>query len=274
MRLKLSKGMAVCIGIICLLAAVAIFADIIAPHDPEKASLDETFQWPSEKYPFGTDHMGRCILSRVIYGSRISLAVGAIVVGLSFVIGTGLGIVSGYYGGALDETLMRIVDAFMAFPGILLALAIAGIFGGGVTNLVIALTAVEWTGYARIARGSALAMKEQDFVKASRGLGEGNAYLMARHMLPNIISPVLVIATMSMAGTILSMSGLSFLGVGIQPPTPEWGYMINDGKMFIRSAPYIIVFPGLAIMITVIAFNTLGDGLRDMLDPKTRKDLR
>jgi peptide/nickel transport system permease protein len=273
MRLRLSKSMAVCIGIICLLAAVAIFADHIAPHDPEKASLDETFQLPSEKYPFGTDHMGRCILSRVIYGSRISLAVGAIVVSLSFVIGTGLGIVSGYYGGALDETLMRIVDTFMAFPGILLALAIAGIFGGGVTNLVIALTAVEWTGYARIARGSALAMKEQDFVKASRGLGEGNAYLMARHVLPNIISPVLVIATMSMAGTILSMSGLSFLGVGIQPPTPEWGYMINDGKMFIRSAPYIIVFPGLAIMITVIAFNTLGDGLRDMLDPKSKVEI-
>jgi len=169
---------------------------------------------------------------------------------------------------------MRVVDAFLAFPSLLLALGIAGLFGAGFTNLVIALIVVDWAGYARLARGSVIAVKEQDYIKASKGLGMGDMHVIMRHVIPNVISPLIVMATIGMGYVILSAAGLSFLGFGVQPPTPEWGSMLNEGKTYIRSAPYIMIFPGLAIMLAVLAFNYLGDELRDLLDPRTQKDIK
>lgn len=260
-------------SIIVSLILIAVFAPYIAPHDPTKANLGVRLQSPSEEYPFGTDHMGRCILSRIIYGSRISLFVGLTVICTSLVIGTMLGTLSGYFGGIIDETVMRLVDGFLAIPSMFLALAFAGTLGPGLFNLMVALVAVEWTSYARIVRGSILSIKEQDFVEATRSLGASDFYILVRHILPNIISPIIVVATLGVGYAILAAAGLSFLGFGAQPPTPEWGSMLNDGRLFLRKAPYIMIFPGLAIMITVMAFNFLGDGLRDMMDPRFRKEI-
>ncbi|MFI5384164.1 MAG: nickel transporter permease, partial [Methanosarcina thermophila] len=225
------------------------------------------------EYPFGTDHLGRCILSRIIFGARVSLLVGLLVVSSSFVLGLAIGTLSGYYGGWTDEIVMRVVDAFLAFPSLLLALGIAGLFGAGFMNLVIALITVDWAGYARLARGSVMTVKEQDYIKAAKGLGAGDMHVILCHVIPNVISPLIVMATIGMGYVILSAAGLSFLGFGVQPPTPEWGSMLSEGKTYIRSAPYIMIFPGIAIMLTVIAFNYLGDELRDLLDPREKKDI-
>nr|WP_321496147.1 nickel transporter permease [uncultured Methanolobus sp.] len=263
-----SAGIVLSVAILAGFLIMALFAGYIAPHDPEEANLDKRLQEPSAEYPFGTDHLGRCILSRVIFGSRISLSVGLLVVSSSLLFGTTVGTVSGYYGGLLDEIIMRIVDTFLAFPGLLLALGISGLFGAGFTNMVIALIIVEWTSYARLARSSVIDVKEHDYVTASRGLGAKDSHIIIQHIIPNIISPLIVMATIGMGYAILASAGLSFLGFGVQPPTPEWGSMLTDGRDFIRSAPYIMIFPGLAIMAAVLAFNYLGDSLRDILDPK------
>ncbi|OPY28216.1 MAG: nickel transporter permease NikC [Methanocella sp. PtaU1.Bin125] len=267
-------GIVICLAVLLFLAFLAVFAGFIAPYNPEKADLAHRLQYPGADHPFGTDHMGRDILSRVIYGTRISLAIGLIVVAVSAVIGGTMGLVSGYFGGLVDEVIMRVVDAFLAFPGTLLALGIAGLFGTGFVNLLLALVVVEWSSFARLVRAEVLAVRERDFIKASTGLGAGNAYVMVRHVLPNVISPLIVIATTGIGSVILWAAGLSFLGLGIQPPTPEWGYMLNDGRLYIYTAPYIMLFPGLMIFITVLAFNYMGDGLRDILDPRARKELR
>jgi peptide/nickel transport system permease protein len=274
MRERISRAMVICEAFIVLLFLAALMAEILAPHDPIKPNLADRLQSPSPEYPFGTDHMGRCILSRIIFGARTTLLVSLTVVTLSTGIGVGVGLISGYSGGHIDDLLMRIVDGFMAFPGTLLALAIAGIFGGGLANMVIALTIVEWAGYARIVRGSVMELSGKEFIKSSLGLGIGKLNVMTRHLLPNIVSLIIVLATMSMGGVVLSISAMSFLGIGIHPPTPEWGYMINDGKMFIRTAPYIMIFPGMAIVLTAISFNVLGEGLRDLLDPRTNREVR
>lgn len=262
-------GLSVTLFLVC----IAIFAPHVAPHDPTDANLKARLQPPSEEYPFGTDHMGRCILSRVIYGTRISLSVGVIVISASLLIGLFLGTISGYFGGLADEVIMRLVDGFLAIPSMFLALALAGALGPGIVNMMIALVAVEWTGYARVVRGSILSVKEMEFVEAARGLGAGDFYILVRHVLPNIISPVIVIATLGIGYAILAAAGLSFLGFGAQPPTPEWGSMLDDGRLYLRMAPYIMVFPGLSIMVTVLAFNFLGDGLRDEMDPRFRKEI-
>ena len=263
-----SAGIVLSVAILAGFLIMALFAGYIAPHNPEEANLDKRLQEPSAEYPFGTDHLGRCILSRVMFGSRISLSVGLLVVSSSLLFGTAVGTVSGYYGGLLDEIIMRIVDTFLAFPGLLLALGISGLFGAGFTNMVIALIIVEWTSYARLARSSVIDVKEHDYVTASRGLGAKDSHIIIQHIIPNIISPLIVMATIGMGYAILASAGLSFLGFGVQPPTPEWGSMLTDGRDFIRSAPYIMIFPGLAIMAAVLAFNYLGDSLRDILDPK------
>lgn len=266
-----SAGILISIGILALFLFMALFAGFIAPHDPEEANLQDRLQGPSGEYPFGTDHLGRCILSRIIFGARISLSVGLLVVSTSLTFGTAVGTISGYYGRMLDEIIMRIVDTFLAFPGLLLALGISGLFGAGFTNMVLALIIVEWTSYARLARSSAIDIKEHDYVTASRGLGAKDSHIIIHHIIPNIISPLIVMATIGMGYAILASAGLSFLGFGVQPPTPEWGSMLTDGRIYIRSAPYIMIFPGLAIMATVLAFNYLGDSLRDMLDPKKKR---
>ncbi|WP_407357035.1 nickel transporter permease [Methanolobus sp. WCC5] len=265
---RYSLGIILSAGILAAFLFVAVFAGSVAPHDPEKANLGDRLQEPSREYPLGTDHLGRCILSRIIFGTRISLSVGLLVVSTSLAFGMTIGTISGYYGGLLDEAIMRIVDTFLAFPGLLLALGISGLFGAGFTNMVIALIVVEWTGYARLARSSVIDVKEHDYVTASRGLGAKDSHIIIQHILPNIISPLIVMATIGMGYAILASAGLSFLGFGVQSPTPEWGSMLTDGRLYIRSAPHIMIFPGLAIMLAVLAFNYLGDALRDALDPK------
>jgi len=222
----------------------------------------------------GTDDLGRCLLSRIIYGARVSLQLGVIVVGIITVIGVTLGLISGYYGGIVDEIIMRLVDVVLAFPGIILALAVAGALGPGLFNVMLALAMVGWTGLARVVRGSVLSVKQKEFVESARALGCSDLHIMTRHILPNVMAPVIVLATLDMAFIILAAAGLSFLGLGAQPPTPEWGSMLNNGRAFMRTAPHLTTFPGLAIMVAVLAFNFLGDGLRDVLDPRQQRELK
>lgn len=268
----ISKNRSITIGlcILGILLILAVFADFIAPYDPNQKDLDERLIKPCYEHPFGTDHLGRDILSRVIFGSRVSLFIGVSVIVISLIIGILLGITAGYYGGVVDELIMRIVDGFLAFPSMFLALGITAFLGQGVFNLMVALIVVEWTTFARVARGSTLDIKARPYVDASRWLGAGNLYTITRHVLPNILSPVLIVASLGIGNVILAAAGLSFLGLGVQPSIPEWGSMLNDGRVFLIKAPYIMIFPGLMIMITVLAFNFLGDGLRDMMDQRMR----
>lgn len=276
MKLRIKNknpGLVLSAGVLVFFILAAFFAGHIAPHNPEKANLELRLKEPCKEYPLGTDHLGRCILSRIIFGARVSLSVGLLVVSSSLVLGLTIGTLSGYYGGWLDEIAMRVVDAFLAFPSLLLALGIAGLFGAGFMNLVIALIVVDWASYARLTRSSVMAVKEQEYIKAAKGLGAGDMHVILHHVIPNVMSPLIVMATIGMGYVILSAAGLSFLGFGVQPPTPEWGSMLNEGKIYIRSAPYIMIFPGFAIMLTVLAFNYLGDELRDLLDPREMKDI-
>lgn len=260
--------------IIFFLVFITLFAPFIAPHDPIEQNLKKRLLSPSVEYPFGTDELGRCVFSRILYGTRASLEVGIVVISITVLIGIVLGMISGYYGGFADELIMRFVDIVLAFPGIVLALVITGLLGPGLFNIMIALAMIHWTGYARVVRGTILSVKEKDFVEASKAIGASNFYTMRRHILPNSINPVIVLATLGMAHVILSATALSFLGLGAQPPTPEWGSMLEKSITYMRLSPHLTFFPGIAIMMTVIAFNFLGDGLRDALDVrlKTRKD--
>ncbi len=273
-QLKKNKIAMIGLVIIVSLALIAIFAPFIAPHDPIEQNLEKRFLSPSGEYPMGTDDLGRCLMSRIIYGARVSLRVGVITVGIITVIGVTLGLISGYCGGIVDEIIMRFVDVVLAFPGIILALAIAGALGPGLFNVMLALAMVGWTGLARVVRSSVLSVKEKEFVESARALGCSDLYIMIRHILPNVMAPVIVLATLDMAFIILAAAGMSFLGLGAQPPIPEWGSMLNSGRAFMRIAPHLTTFPGLAIMITVLAFNFLGDGLRDALDPRQQQELK
>jgi peptide/nickel transport system permease protein len=248
---------------------LAIAASWVAPHDPEKAQPELRLKDPSLEYPMGTDHLGRCIFSRVIFGIRISLFVGIAVVFCSALIGTILGGSAGYFGGVLDEAIMRLVDAFLSFPSIFLALAVIGFLGSGLSNLMLSLILVEWTGYARLVRSEVLSLQGKEFLEAAKSLGASDLYIMIRHILPNILPSILVMATLSVGYAILGVASLSFLGLGIQPPTPEWGSMMNDARPFIRSHPMMMVFPGAAITITVLAFHMLGDEIRVKLNPRS-----
>lgn len=269
-RVRESRSAMLGLTIIVLLVLMAIFAPQLSPNDPTDVRLGDRLISPftESKYPLGTDHLGRCVLSRLLYGARISLAVGITVVGISTVIGVTLGVVSGYYGGISDSVIMRFVDATLSLPSIFLAVVIAGMLGRGLASVMIALVAIEWTSYARVTRGSVLSLKEREFVESARSLGARDSYIMARHILPNIIAPVIVVATIGMAYVILAAAALSFLGFGAQPPTPEWGAMLNAGRVYMRTEPYLTILPGFAIMLLVLAFNLLGDGLRDVLDPR------
>lgn len=272
-RLMKNRPALVGLALILLLVFVALLAPVLAPHDPYEQDLGKILLTPSPEYPFGTDDFGRCILSRIIYGTRISLAIGLIVTGVSAVVGVTLGMLAGFYGGVVDEVIMRIVDVFLAFPGLILALVVAGLLGPGMFNVLFALALVGWMGYARVVRGEVLAEKEKGFVESARALGAGHVYIMWRHLLPNVIAPVLVMVTLGIGQTILAAAGLSFLGLGVQPPTPVWGSMLNDGKAYLQTAAHLTVFPGLAIMVTVLSFNFLGDSLRDVLDPGMRDEM-
>ncbi|MFP9191864.1 nickel transporter permease [Natronosalvus vescus] len=258
------------IGLVIVLAIIgsALFAPFLTPYDPTEQNLENRLESPSLEHPMGTDQLGRDILTRLVYGAQISLRIGVIVVAISLAIGTVVGVTAGYAGGYVDEVLMRFVDILLAFPGLLLALVIAGILGPSLTNIMIALAVVGWTRYARVIRGSVLSVKEQEYIKASQLMGVSRVRIVGRHILPNVIGPVVVLATIDMAGVILGTAGLSFLGLGAQPPTPEWGTMISEGRNYLQDAWWVVNFPGMAIMLAVLGFNLLGDGLRDVLDPR------
>lgn len=257
--------------IIAIFVLVALLADIAAPYDPTLVNLGERFILPNGQHWLGTDNLGRDLLSRVIVGARISLWVGIMTVGLAMLIGVPAGLIAGYLRGFVDSVIMRLVDVFLAFPVIILAIAIVAVRGPGLNNVMIALTFVYWTTYARVTRGVTLVLREEDYVLAVRSMGASPLRIMFRHILPNAISPLLVIASLGLGNAILAEAALSFLGLGIQPPQASWGSMLNFGMQFLRDSPHISIFPGMAIFITVLGFNLLGDGLRDALDPRLRQ---
>lgn len=257
--------------IILVLVLTSIFASVFSPHNPLLQNLDNAYASPSATHWLGQDSLGRDVFSRIIYGSRISLKVGVFSVGIASLFGVFLGAISGYYGGWIDEILMRITDVMLAFPGILLAIAIVAILGTGINNVIVALTIVGWKSYARLTRGQFLAEKEKDYVQASKALGFSDFRIIFIHILPNTLAPVLVAVTLGMAGMITAEAGLSFLGLGAEVGEPSWGAMLTEGRRYILLYPQLTLFPGIAIMVTVLGFNLLGDGLQEILDPKKRK---
>jgi peptide/nickel transport system permease protein len=258
-------------GIVAVVVLGALFAPVLAPDDPEQMNMPLRLDGPSLRHPMGTDQFGRDLYTRILYGARISLSVALTAVALSVVIGVGVGLVSGYYGGLLDLLAQRLVDIFLAFPVLLLAIALVAALGPSPRNVVLALGLVGWTAYTRLVRVDVMALKNREFVQAARVSGASDARVILRHILPNVLSPVLVLATLGVGFAIVAESGLSFLGLGVQPPKPSWGWTVAFGTRFLRTAPHLSTFPGIAIMVTVLGFNLLGDGLRDVLDPRSRR---
>ena len=252
------------------LATVGLLADLVAPYPPTAVDATSMFQGPSARHLFGTDRFGRDVLSRILWGGRTTLPVGLVSVSIAATVGVSFGLLAGYRGGWVDAVIMRLVDLMLAFPGILLALFIIAILGGNLLNLMIAVGIASIPDYLRLTRGMVLSAKEQEFVLAARALGYREVNIMFRHILPNVIGPLVVMATLRIAGAIITASALSFLGLGVQPPTPEWGKMLSEGQEFIAYAWWVTFFPGLAIMLTVFSINLLGDGLRDALDPRLK----
>ncbi|MEM1953265.1 MAG: ABC transporter permease [Candidatus Caldarchaeum sp.] len=252
------------------LIVVAVLAPVISPFDPNKQELIRRLEGPSQTNLLGLDEFGRDILSRIIHGARVSLQVGLGVVLLAMLIGTVVGLVAGYYGGVIDLVLMRITEVFLAFPGLVLSIGIMAVIGPGIANIVLALATVYWPQYARVIRSQVLTIKNMDFLLAAKTIGSSDMRLLLKHILPNSVPPVIVLTTLGIGAAILAEAGLSFLGLGVNPPTPSWGSMIASGRDYILQAPHLLVFPGLVITITVLAFNLLGDGLRDALDPRLK----
>jgi len=257
--------------LIALFALGAVLAAIIAPYDPIVQALGSRLDPPSAAHWLGTDQLGRDIASRLLYGARISLFIGLVVVATAGLVGTAVGLVAGYAGGLVDEALMRFTEIFLAFPPLILAMAIAGALGPSLTNAIIAIAAVTWAVYARLVRGQLLSLRRREYVEAARSIGASGPRILLRHLLPNVLAPLLVQASFDMGAAIVAAAGLSFIGFGAQPPTPEWGVMISEGRNFISTQPWLSLFPGLAILLAVGAFNLLGDGLRDLFDPRLRR---
>jgi peptide/nickel transport system permease protein len=256
----------VIVAVVILLAALA---GVIAPYDPV-SQLAQPLQPPTSAYPLGTDEFGRDVLSRVVHGARVSLYVGIVSVGIALVSGSILGLLAGFYGGKLDMTIMRLMDVLFGLPAIVLAIAITSVLGPSLNSVLIAIGIVYAPQFARVARAPVLSLRERDFVTAARAVGAGDLWLVARHILPNMTAPIVVQATVAFSTAILTEATLSYLGLGTQPPTPSWGTMLNAGKQVLLLAPWTSIFPGLAIAVTVLGFNLLGDGLRDALDPRLR----
>jgi len=257
--------------LVVIFVTCALFAPWIAPRDPAAINLPARLGSPSHAHWFGTDELGRDILSRVIYGARISMLVGGCVVLTSLFLGLVVGSIAGYYGGTIDRFFNVVVmNAFLSFPGILIAIAFVAFRGPGIFNLVVALSLSGWVGYARLVRGQVLAAREREYVEASRALGASDLRIIVRHILPNIIQPVIVQAAIGMAGAILLEATMSFLGLGVPPPTASWGAMLNDGRAHLFDAPNLVLFPAAAVMLAVLSFNFIGDALRDYLDPRSR----
>jgi peptide/nickel transport system permease protein len=256
--------------IIILLILVAVMAPVLAPYSPFKQNILARYKAPSSEHLLGTDEMGRDILSRIIYGSRISLQVGLVSVALALVFGVSFGLIAGYYGGKLDMLIMRFMDIMLAFPSILLAIGIVAILGPQLKNAMLAIGIINVPRFARIVRSSVISIKESEYISAARALGAGDLRIVFKHLLPNAMAPLIVQTTLSIATAILEAAALSFLGLGAQPPSPEWGAMLSDARSSLQRAPWVATFPGLAIIFGVLGFNLLGDGLRDALDPKMK----
>lgn len=270
------KNIILFFGMVCCatLVLVTILAPVLQAHDPTLMNLSNAFTKPCVEYPFGTDNMGRCILCRVIEGARISLTTAALVVIFSAIIGTLIGLVSGYCGGAVDTVVMRIVDIFLAFPTIVFALAISTMLGkSGQKNLIIAISCIQWTRYARMARGEVVLLKNAEFIEAAKAMGNTGFQIVFRYLLPNVLSKILILMSLDIGSIILYCASLSFLGLGAQPPSPDWGAMISDGKDYLRFSYWMSLFPGLAIAFSALSFNMLGDGLRDWIDPRMRESI-
>ncbi|MBM3701646.1 MAG: ABC transporter permease [Actinobacteria bacterium] len=269
-RLKKNKLAMLGLSIVILLILIAIFAPLISPYNPISRIKEDSSLGPGMNHLFGTDLLGRDIFSRVIYGSRISIEVGVIAVGISVIIGLFFGALSGYFGGISDAVIMRVADIFFAFPYILGAIAIMTILGPGIVNIFIAIGILGWASIARIFRSSILTIKNKEYIEAARAMGASNNRIIIKHIFPNSFAPIIVYATMNVGIAIIVEAALSFLGIGVQPPTPAWGKMLADSMAYIDTAPWMMFFPGLAILITVLGFVLLGDGLRDAFDPKLR----
>ena len=260
--------------IVAVAVLAAIVGPIVAPFDSASQQLALRLTGPSLQHWFGLDELGRDILSRVLAGARISILVGLVVVSISATVGIAVGAAAGYFGGRVDEILSRAIDILMAFPGLLLAIAMVAVLGPSLFNVVFALSLIGWVGYARLVRGQVLRARELEFVQAARALGASTPRVLVRHVIPTTLPAVTVQATLGMGGAILAEASLSFLGLGVQPPTPSWGTMLNYGRIHLLDAPHLTIFPGLAIAVLVLGFNFLGDGLRDLLDPKMQREAR
>ena len=269
-QLRCNRGALIGLAVFLLLLVLTLLSPFITPYDPLKMSAVDYLKPPSTAHPFGTDRFGRDILSRTLAGGRISLAVGLVSVVIAALGGTVLGAVAGYFGGLTDGAIMRFVDMLLAFPGLLLALGIVALLGPGINNVILAVGISGVSGYARLVRSCVLSAREELYVEAARATGCHAGRILWRHMLPNLVGPVIVLSTLDIAWAILTASSLSFLGLGAQPPTPEWGAMLNEGRGLLVEAPWLTIYPGLMIMITVLSVNIFGDGLRDAVDPRMR----
>jgi peptide/nickel transport system permease protein len=256
--------------VVLALVGVAILAPVLAPYDPTEQALDRMLQPPRRAHWLGTDDLGRDILSRLLHGARVSVGVGVVAVGLSLIIGVSLGLVAGYRGGWIDEALMRVMDGLLAFPALVLALAITAALGPNLRNAMLAIGIVGIPGFARLVRGQVLSLRAQEFVEAARAAGLGDGRIVLRHIVPGTLAAIIVHASLRVAFAVLAEAGLSFLGLGTQPPTPSWGAMLNNGREYLEMAPWLAIAPGAAIFVTTLGFNFLGDGLRDAADPRLR----
>ena len=268
-RIMANRTVAVCLVLLAAMALLALIAPWIALYDPNDIDLKESLQSPSTDHLLGTDHLGRDILSRLLYGTTTSFSIAISVVIFALAMGIALGGIAGYFGGIPDDIISRVIDLFLSFPSMIFALAIVGALGSSVLNLILALSLVHWASYARLMRGQVLSIKSNDYVSSARVMGASDRRILVKHILPNALAPVIVLATLDMGHVILSAAALSFLGLGIPPSIPEWGSMLNAGKEFMRTAPYLTLFPGMAITLTVILFSLLGDGFREVLDPES-----
>lgn len=273
-KILTNKLIVLSMTVIVLLVLCAVLAPQLAPNDPYKQSLADKLLAPCRQYPFGTDDLGRCILSRILYGCRTSLATGVLTTAISAAIGVLLGLIAGFNGGMTDELIMRVVDMFMAFPSLIMALTVAGILDGGVVSVIIALSLVSWMNFARIVRARVLSEKEAEYIKAALVCGASRWRIYFRHLFPAVLPSVIVLVSLGVGNNILASASLSFLGVGVSPPTAEWGAMLNEGKGYIQRSVYPTLFPGLAIMFSALAFKLLGDGLQDVLDPKRKNAIK
>jgi peptide/nickel transport system permease protein len=270
---RLLKNFAFTAGFVLtlLLVLAALAAPLLSPHDPNHQETARRLEAPSQNHPLGLDDLGRDVWSRIVYGSRVSLRVGFSVVMLAALIGVTLGAIAGYFGGWADVIVMRTCDILLSFPGILLAIALVAVLGPSLNNVILALVITAWVGYARLVRGQVLKVREMEYVTAAKAMGAKSPRVIILHVLPNVINPVIVMATLGLAGAILSEAALSFLGLGVQPPTPSWGLMISEGRDFLHDAPWMVLGPGIAVLLTSIGINLFGDFLRDVYDPRLQR---